>query len=66
MVTNQKGMILDWVKALHGKKRVHELIDRDLNDAFNANQLETAVEVVLLCTQSNPSLRPKMSEVVKS
>ncbi|WOK94029.1 putative LRR receptor-like serine/threonine-protein kinase [Canna indica] len=63
---NQKGMILDWVKTLHEEKRVHEMIDRDLNGAFDAAQLQTAVEVVLLCTQSNPSLRPKMSEVVKS
>ncbi|CAL9188455.1 unnamed protein product [Musa hybrid cultivar] len=62
----QKGMILDWVKTLHEEERVHEMVDRDLNGSFSAAQLENAVDVVLLCTQSNPSLRPKMSEVVKA
>ncbi|THU48713.1 hypothetical protein C4D60_Mb06t01910 [Musa balbisiana] len=61
----QKGMILDWVKTLHEEERIHEMVDRDLNGSFSAAQLENAVDVVLLCTQSNPSLRPKMSEVVK-
>ncbi|XP_042451973.1 probable LRR receptor-like serine/threonine-protein kinase At5g45780 isoform X1 [Zingiber officinale] len=62
----QKGMILDWIKTLHEEKRDPELVDKDLNDAFNSAQLETAVEVILLCTSSNPALRPKMSEVVKT
>ncbi|CAL9053749.1 unnamed protein product [Musa banksii] len=62
----QKGMILDWVKTLHEEERVHEMVDRDLNGSFSAAQLENSVDVVLLCTQSNPSLRPKMSEVVKA
>lgn len=54
------------VKTLHEEERVHEMVDRDLNGSFSAAQLENAVDVVLLCTQSNPSLRPKMSEVVKA
>ncbi|RRT49796.1 hypothetical protein B296_00046014 [Ensete ventricosum] len=62
----QKGMILDWVKTLHEEERVHEMADRDLHGSFSAAQLENAVDVILLCTQSNPSLRPKMSEVVKA
>ncbi|KAG1330220.1 Protein NSP-INTERACTING KINASE 2 [Cocos nucifera] len=62
----QKGMILDWVRVLYKEKRLHEMVDRDLHGSFNAAELENAVEVVLLCTQSNPGLRPKMSEVVKT
>ncbi|XP_020087754.1 probable LRR receptor-like serine/threonine-protein kinase At5g45780 isoform X1 [Ananas comosus] len=62
----QKGMILDWVKELHEEKKPHMLVDKDLNGSFNTAELETAAEVVLLCTQSNPSLRPKMSDVVKT
>lgn len=54
------------IKTLHEEKRDPELVDKDLNDAFNSAQLETAVEVILLCTSSNPALRPKMSEVVKT
>ncbi|XP_038986276.1 probable LRR receptor-like serine/threonine-protein kinase At5g45780 isoform X3 [Phoenix dactylifera] len=62
----QKGMILDWVRVLYEEKRLLEMVDRELHDSFSAAELEKAVEVVLLCTQSNPGLRPKMSEVVKT
>ncbi|ONK66863.1 uncharacterized protein A4U43_C06F12810 [Asparagus officinalis] len=62
----QKGMILDWVRALHEEKRIQTLVDKDLNGSFNDNELESVVDVILLCTQSNPVLRPKMSEVVKA
>lgn len=54
------------VRVLYGEKRLHEMVDRDLRGSFNAAELENSVEVVLLCTQSNPGLRPKMSEVVKT
>lgn len=57
---------LKQIKTLHEEKRDPELVDKDLNDDFNSAQLETAVEVILLCTSSNPALRPKMSEVVKT
>ncbi|XP_058095540.1 probable LRR receptor-like serine/threonine-protein kinase At5g45780 isoform X2 [Magnolia sinica] len=61
----QKGMILDWVRTAHEEKRLDTLVDRDLSGSFNVIELEKAVGVALLCTQSHPSLRPKMSEVVK-
>ncbi|KAJ4981046.1 hypothetical protein NE237_031883 [Protea cynaroides] len=62
----QKGMILDWVRTLYEEKRLEMLIDRDLNGCFDVVQLDKAVEVALKCTQSHPSLRPKMSEVLKA
>lgn len=40
-------------------------MDRDLKRCFNAEELEKVVEVALKCTQSSPSLRPKMSEVLR-
>ncbi|XP_050221676.1 probable LRR receptor-like serine/threonine-protein kinase At5g45780 [Mercurialis annua] len=61
----QKGMILDWVRTLHEEKRLDVLVDRDLKGCLDALELETMVELSLRCTLSNPSLRPKMSEVLK-
>ncbi|KAK6133527.1 hypothetical protein DH2020_032741 [Rehmannia glutinosa] len=61
----QKGMILDWVKSLYGEKRLEELVDKNLKECYNSDELEKAVELALQCTQSNPDLRPKMSEVLR-
>ncbi|XP_027338593.1 probable LRR receptor-like serine/threonine-protein kinase At5g45780 isoform X1 [Abrus precatorius] len=61
----QKGMILDWVKTLFEEKRLEVLVDRDLRGCFDPIELEKAVELSLQCTQSLPTLRPKMSEVLK-
>ncbi|KAF5190080.1 Gpcr kinase, partial [Thalictrum thalictroides] len=61
----QKGMILDWVRTLHEGNRLEVLVDKDLNGCFDVKDLKKMVEVALQCTQSQPNLRPKMSEVVK-
>ncbi|KAK7245523.1 hypothetical protein RIF29_40369 [Crotalaria pallida] len=61
----QKGMILDWVKTLFEEKRLEMLVDRDLKGCFDPVELDKAAELSLQCTQSLPSLRPKMSEVLK-
>ncbi|KAF3451296.1 hypothetical protein FNV43_RR07391 [Rhamnella rubrinervis] len=61
----QKGMILEWVRTLHHEKRLDVLVDRDLKGCFDPVDLEKSVELALQCTQSNPYLRPKMSEVLK-
>ena len=53
-------------RVLHDEKRLHALVDRDLNGLFNGNELESVVELILSCTMSNPVLRQKMSEVVKA
>ncbi|CAE5962740.1 unnamed protein product [Arabidopsis arenosa] len=62
---HQKGVMLDWVKKLHQEGKLKQLIDKDLNDKFDRVELEEIVQVALLCTQFNPSHRPKMSEVMK-
>ncbi|WJX26808.1 hypothetical protein P8452_15684 [Trifolium repens] len=61
----QKGMILDWARTLFEDKRLEVLVDRDLKGCYDPVELEKAVELSIQCTQSLPSLRPKMSEVLK-
>ncbi|KAF3527555.1 hypothetical protein DY000_02041323 [Brassica cretica] len=53
------------VKKLHQEGKLKQLIDKDLNDKYDRVELEEIVQVALLCTQFNPSNRPKMSEVMK-
>nr|BAD18102.1 leucine-rich repeat receptor-like kinase [Ipomoea batatas] len=62
---NQKGVILDWVKTLHQEGKLNLMVDKDLKNNFDRVELEEMVQVALLCTQFNPSHRPKMSEVLR-
>ncbi|KAJ9176359.1 hypothetical protein P3X46_011679 [Hevea brasiliensis] len=62
---NQKGVMLDSVKKLHQEGKLNLLVDKDLKGNFDRIELEEMVQVALLCTQFNPSHRPKMSEVLK-
>ncbi|XP_061986506.1 protein NSP-INTERACTING KINASE 3-like isoform X1 [Populus nigra] len=62
---NQKGVMLDWVKKLHQDRKLNLMVDKDLRGKFDRIELEEMVQVALLCTQFNPSHRPKMSEVLK-
>lgn len=41
------------------------MVDKDLKGNFDRIELEEIVQVALLCTQFNPSHRPKMSEVLR-
>lgn len=41
------------------------MVDKDLMNEFDRMELEEMVKVALLCTQFNPSFRPKMSEVLR-
>ncbi|CAL5421463.1 unnamed protein product [Camellia sinensis] len=63
--TNQKGVMLDWVKKIHQEKKLDTLVDKDLKNNYDRIELEEMVQVALLCTQYLPSHRPKMSEVVR-
>ncbi|KAF7123913.1 hypothetical protein RHSIM_Rhsim12G0113700 [Rhododendron simsii] len=62
---NQKGVMLDWVKKLHQEGKLNLLADKDLKGKFDRLELEEMVQVALLCTQFNPSHRPKMSEILR-
>eukprot|EP01018_Ginkgo_biloba_P009511 Gb_17558 [translate_table: standard] len=63
--SNQKGVMLDWVKKLHQEKKLNIMVDKDLKVNFDSVELEEMVQVALLCTQFHPGYRPKMSEVVR-
>ncbi|KAJ8548167.1 hypothetical protein K7X08_021403 [Anisodus acutangulus] len=58
-------MLLDWVKGLLKDKKYETLVDADLQDNYNEEEVEQLIQVALLCTQSTPTERPKMSEVVR-
>ncbi|CAA2982848.1 NSP-INTERACTING KINASE 3 [Olea europaea subsp. europaea] len=62
---NQKGVMLDWVKKLHQDGKLNLMVDKDLKNNFDRVELEEMVQVALLCTQFNPSQRPKMSEALR-
>ncbi|CAA3020324.1 NSP-INTERACTING KINASE 3 [Olea europaea subsp. europaea] len=63
--TNQKGVMLDRVKKLHKDGKLNLMVDKDLKNNFDKVELEEIVQVALLCTQFNPTHRPKMSEVLR-
>ncbi|KAF9690181.1 hypothetical protein SADUNF_Sadunf01G0169000 [Salix dunnii] len=73
-------MLLDWVcihcipslsciktlvKGLLKDKKLEMLVDADLNGTYIEDEVEQLIQVALLCTQSTPMERPKMSEVVR-
>lgn len=63
--SNQKGVMLDWVKKLHSEGKQNQLVDKDLKSNYDRIELEEMVQVALLCTQFNPTHRPKMSQVLR-
>ncbi|KAJ8461686.1 hypothetical protein OPV22_034612 [Ensete ventricosum] len=58
-------MLLDWVKGLLKEKRLELLVDPDLQNNYIEVEVESLIQVALLCTQGSPVDRPKMSEVVR-
>ncbi|KAJ6791723.1 LRR receptor kinase BAK1-like [Iris pallida] len=58
-------MLLDWVKGLLKDKRLEMLVDPDLQNNYIETEVESLIQVALLCTQGSPMERPKMSEVVR-
>ncbi|XP_020586612.1 LRR receptor kinase BAK1-like [Phalaenopsis equestris] len=58
-------MLLDWVKGLLREKKLDMLVDPDLQDNYIEAEVESLIQVALLCTQGSPVERPKMSEVVR-
>ena len=52
------------VKGLLKEKKLEDLVDDDLNDNYIDVEVESLLQIALLCTQRDPTERPKMSEVV--
>ncbi|KAJ1268653.1 hypothetical protein BS78_07G151100 [Paspalum vaginatum] len=65
-VHNHKGgVMLDWVRKVHQEKMLDLLVDQDLGPHYDRIEVGEMVQVALLCTQFQPSHRPRMSEVVR-
>ncbi|KAK4264629.1 hypothetical protein QN277_025781 [Acacia crassicarpa] len=56
-------LLLDHIKKLLRENRLEDIVDRNL-DSYDPKEVETIVQVALLCTQGMPEDRPSMSEVV--
>ncbi|KAF9678806.1 hypothetical protein SADUNF_Sadunf07G0074400 [Salix dunnii] len=60
-----KRSLIVLVKALLKEKKLEMLVDPDLQNNYIDSEVEQLIQVALLCTQSSPMERPKMSEVVR-
>ena len=59
-------LLLDHVKKLQREKRLHAIVDANLAAlGYDLAEVETMIQVALLCTQHSPEERPAMSEVVR-
>ncbi|KAG8365577.1 hypothetical protein BUALT_Bualt18G0119900 [Buddleja alternifolia] len=57
--------LLDWASHLQESKNIDELVDERLASQVDKEEVERIVKVAILCTNSTPSVRPTMSEVVR-
>ncbi|KAI3990976.1 hypothetical protein MKX01_026160 [Papaver californicum] len=57
-------LLLDHIKKLLKEKRLQDIVDGNLKQNYDPKEVETIIQVALLCTQSSPEDRPKMAEVV--
>lgn len=58
-------LVCEQVKGLLRERKVKFLVDPDLQEEYDAVEVEQLIQVALLCTQSSPMDRPKMAEVVR-
>ncbi|KAL0443632.1 UNVERIFIED_CONTAM: putative leucine-rich repeat receptor-like serine/threonine-protein kinase [Sesamum latifolium] len=56
--------LLDWANSLKEKGNLMELVDPRLESNFNREEVMTAINVALLCTNTVAAERPSMSAVV--
>ncbi|KAK2656381.1 hypothetical protein Ddye_009433 [Dipteronia dyeriana] len=57
-------LLLDHIKKLLRENRLVDIVDRNLF-TYDSKEVETIIQVALLCTQNSPEDRPPMAEVVK-
>uniref|UniRef100_A0A6N2L859 non-specific serine/threonine protein kinase n=1 Tax=Salix viminalis TaxID=40686 RepID=A0A6N2L859_SALVM len=60
----EEVLLLDHIKKLLRENRLDDIVDGNLK-TYDRKEVETIVQVALLCTNSSPEGRPKMTEVVK-
>ncbi|THG22434.1 hypothetical protein TEA_004644 [Camellia sinensis var. sinensis] len=58
--------LLDLAYVLQQKGNLVELVDPSLGSDYSSEQANTILELAMWCTNLSPSLRPPMSEVVKT
>ncbi|OAY78238.1 putative LRR receptor-like serine/threonine-protein kinase [Ananas comosus] len=58
-------LLLDLVKKLLKEGRVESIVDRNLSNNYEIEDVNTMIQIALLCTQASPEQRPTMSEVVR-
>ncbi|VFQ92723.1 unnamed protein product [Cuscuta campestris] len=58
-------LLLDHVKKLEKERRLHDIVDGNLNMNYNMEEVKMIIQVALLCTHASPEERPAMSAVVK-
>ncbi|EYU24730.1 hypothetical protein MIMGU_mgv1a0180831mg, partial [Erythranthe guttata] len=51
------------IKKLLREKRIEDILDGNLKN-YEGKEVETILQVAMLCTQSSPEDRPRMAEVV--
>ncbi|KAG9129222.1 hypothetical protein Leryth_006489 [Lithospermum erythrorhizon] len=56
-------LLLDHIKKLLREKSIEDIVDKNLK-SYDPKEVETILQVALLCAQGLPEDRPKMSEVV--
>ncbi|XP_059317412.1 probable LRR receptor-like serine/threonine-protein kinase At5g63710 isoform X1 [Lycium ferocissimum] len=56
-------LLLDHIKKLLREKRLGDIVDGNMQ-TYDPKEVETILQVALLCTQSSPEERPKMAEVI--
>lgn len=56
-------LLLDHIKKLLREKRLEDIVDKNMN-RYVTKEVETILQVALLCTQTSPEDRPTMAEVV--
>ncbi|KAK9060068.1 hypothetical protein SSX86_020772 [Deinandra increscens subsp. villosa] len=56
--------LLDWAFKLYEKGKGAEIMDPTLATSADPNQVATCTQIGLLCTQSDPKLRPTIRQVV--
>ncbi|XP_050256089.1 probable LRR receptor-like serine/threonine-protein kinase At5g63710 [Quercus robur] len=57
-------LLLDHIRKLQREYRLDDIVDNNLK-TYEPREVETIVQVALLCTQSSPEDRPTMAQVVK-
>ncbi|PWA76404.1 Concanavalin A-like lectin/glucanase, subgroup [Artemisia annua] len=56
--------LLDWAYKLYKKGKSLEILESTLASSADPDQVSASIQIALLCTQSDPQLRPTMRRVV--